>query len=221
MKKIITILIIIILIIALIFIKFYYKKINIENNMSNNMQEEIAEYILDINSYDAQEEITVYSNKNSNKYIVKEKYIKDENLNKKEIIEPENLKGISFTYDGANLKVENSNLNLSKIYENYPYIGEETTSIAGFINNYRESNETKVEEVNDEIVITIKIKNGNKYAMYKSLYIDKNTITPKKMEIQDKAQKTVVYILYTEIKINNLPKEDIISFKLQEISSDI
>ena len=204
MKKIITIAIIIIVIIALIFIKFNYKKLKSGNNMSSKSANEIAEYILDISSYEANEEITVDSNKNTNKYIVIEKYVKENNLFSKEILEPENLNGIRFTYDGTNLKIENSKLNLSKMYENYPYVGEETTTLVDFINSYKESDETKVEEKNDEIIITVELKNGNKYIAYKKLYVSKNTGNPIRMEIQNISQKEVIYILYNEIKINNL-----------------
>ena len=61
----------------------------------------------------------------------------------------------------------------------------------------------------------------NKYIAYKNLYIDKHTGNPTKLEIQDITQKITIYILYSEIKINNLQKEDILAFKIQEISNDI
>ena len=221
MKKIITIVIIIIVIITLIFIKFNYKKIKHGNNMSSKSAEEIAEYILDINSYEAKEEVIVESNKNTNKYIVKEKCSKQDNLFKKEIIEPENLNGMCITYDGINLKIENSKLNLAKMYQNYPYIGEENTSIFDFINTYKESEDVKIEEINDEIVLTAKVKNGNKYIAYKKLYLNRSTGNPIKMEIQNISQKEVIYILYNEIKINNLQKEDILAFKPVQNESDI
>ena len=216
MKKVITLIIIVILIITLIFIKSYYKKTKHGNNISNKSIQELAEYILGINSYEANEEITVKSNKNTNKYIVYEKCSKEDNLYKKEIIEPENLNGVNFTYDGENLKIENSKLNLTKLYERFPYIGEGNTTILDFIENYKESEETKIEETDKEIVISVKIKNSNKYIAYEKLYISKEKCIPTKLEIQDLAQKEVIYILYNEIKVNNLQKEDVISFKLEE-----
>ncbi len=222
MKKIIIIItIIIIAIIAIFFIKSNYKNIKFGNNMSNKSADEIANYILDINSYELTANVTIESNKNTNVYVMKEKCIKDSNLFKHEILEPENVRGISFTYDGTNLKVENSNLSLNKIYENYPYIGENTITLMSFINDYMESNETNVSENEKEIVLETKLKNGNKYIAYKKLYINKSTASPTRLEIQDITQKTSIYILYNEIKINNLQKEDILAFKLKEISNDI
>ncbi len=221
MKKIITIAIIIITIIAIFFIKTNYKLFKTGNNMSNKSADEIKKYILDINSYELTSNITIKSNKNTNVYMVKEKYIKDNNTCKQEILEPESVKGISFIYDGATLKIENSNLNLSKIYENYPYIGDNTITLMSFINDYRESDESNISENENEIILQTKLKNGNKYIAYKTLYINKRAGTPSKLEIQDITQKTTIYILYNEIKINNLQKEDILAFKLEKIANDI
>ena len=221
MKKIITTAIVIIVIIAIFFIKTNYKSLKFGNNISNKSAEEIAQYILDINSYQAQVSITVESNKNTNAYLVKEECVKDNNTFKQEILEPQNLNGISFIYDGINLRVENSKLNLNKIYENYPYIGENTITLMGFINDYMESEETKILEEDGLIVLETKIKNGNKYVSYKKLYINRSTGNPEKLEIKDITQKNVIYILYNEIKINNLQKEDILAFSIKELTKDI
>lgn len=220
MKKIITIAIILI-IIAIFFIRINYKSLKIGNNISNKSTEEIAQYILDINSYELTANITVESNKNTNIYVVEEKYLKDNNICKQKILEPENVKEISLIYDGSTLKIENTNLNLSKIYENYPYIGENTITLMSFINDYIQADEKNILENENEIILETKLKNGNKYIAFKKLYISKNTGNPSKLEIQDITQKTSIYILYNEIKINNLQKDDILAFNLKEISKDI
>ena len=221
MKKPITIAIVIIVIIIAIFIKINYKSLKFGNNMSNKSADEIEKYILDICSYELTANIEVNANKNTNKYISKEKYIKDSNISTQEILEPENVKGILFTYDGTNLKIENTKLNLSKIYESYPYMGENSITLMSFINDYNESNEKKVSENENQIILELKLKNGNKYRAYKKLYINKEDGLPCKLEIQDITQKTTIYILYNEVKINNLQKEDILAFKLKEIENDI
>lgn len=221
MKKIILIAIVIIVIIIAFFIKTNYKIFNLGNNISNKSADEIEKYILDINSYELTSNITIESNKNTNIYVVKESCIKENNIFKQEILEPENVNGVSFIYDGTNLKVENSKLNLSTMYENYPYIGENTITLMSFINDYMESDETNISENDNEIILEAKLKNGNKYIAFKKLYIDKNTVTPTKLEIEDITQKTSIYILYNEIKINNLQKEDILAFKLKDILNDI
>ena len=221
MKKIITITIIIIIIISIFFIKINYKFLKTGNNMSNKSAEEIEKYILDISSYTAKMEVTINSNKSTNKYILDEEYIKDNNVFKRKIIEPEYLNGVSIIYDGTNLKLENSIINVSKMYENYPYIGEDTISLFSFIEDYKNSDETNISSDEANIILKTKVKNGNKYINQKKLFIDKKTGRPIKLEIEDITQKTVIYILYNEIKINNLQKEDILAFKLKEISNNI
>ena len=56
--------------------------------------------------------------------------------------------------------------------------------------------------------------NTNKYNCYKKLYIDKKTVKPVKMEIEDINKKILVYILYDEIKINSINKDEVLAFKL-------
>lgn len=221
MRKIITIAIIIIVIIAIIFIKTNYNSLKFGNNTSNKSTDKIVEYILDIQSYKANEDIKIESNKNVNKYKTNEQYVKENNISKTEILEPENVKGVTFTFDGSNLTIQNTKLNLSNIFENYKYIGENSISLIGFINDYKESTESKMTETDDEIILETKLKNGTKYYAYKKLYISKQTAKPTKLEIRDITQKTIIYILYNEIEINNLQKEDVLAFKLEEITNDI
>ena len=221
MKKIITIVILIIIIIASIFIKINYNSLKFGNNMSNKSADEITKYILDIQSYKANLDIKIESNKNTNQYKINEQYVKKDNISKTEIYEPENVKGVTFIFDGKNLKIQNTNLNLSNLFENYKYIGENSISLISFINDYKESNESKKTETENEIILETKIKNGNKYCAFKKLFISKETAKPIKLEIEDLTQKTVVYILYNEIEINNLQEEDVLAFKLEEFTNDI
>lgn len=222
-KKVIFIIVAIAILIGLIFfIKIYYKTFNSGNNINNNSSlEEVERYILNIKSYEAIADIKIDSNKNSNNYTVKQQYIKENNLYNQEIIEPSNISGVSFTYDGANLKIENKKLNLSKTYANYPYIGENNLSLGSFIKDYEDSEETNKKEKDGIVILETKIKNENKYTCYKKLYIDKNSNKITKLEIKDITQKTLVYISYNEIKINDLEKDDLVAFKLNFTNNDI
>ena len=120
-KVIIFISLMIIAIIVFFFIKNNYKKINIGNNITSKSTEQVEEYILNISSYKAKIELEVKSNKNENKYVLMQKYTSP-NISKQEVIEPENIKGLETIYDGASLTINNSNLGLSSIYENYQYM---------------------------------------------------------------------------------------------------
>ena len=216
MKRIIIISgILLIIIIVLVFFlnKNNYNFFKIGNNKSNKKISDIEDYILNIDSYEAQVEVNVISNKNSNKYLINQKY-KSPNIFTQKVIEPSNIKDVTIEYDGSNLKIINTELNLNKIYENYPYISNNILNLESFIEDYKSSNESKYEVKDEDIILETKIKNGNKYIYCKKLYVKKNGEIIK-MEVQDVTKNTLVYILYNEIKINNLQKEDVLAYNIQ------
>ena len=67
-----------------------------------------------------------------------------------------------------------------------------------------------------EYVLETKIQINNQYRENKKLYIDKNTGKPTILLVQDINEKTVVYILYNEIKINDLKEQDILAMQTIE-----
>ena len=216
MKRIIIISgILLIIIIVLVFFlnKNNYNFFKIGNNKSNKKISDIEDYILNIDSYEAQVEVNVISNKNSNKYLINQKY-KSPNIFTQKVIEPSNIKDVTIEYDGSNLKIINTELNLNKIYENYPYISNNILNLESFIEDYKSSNESKYEVKDEDIILETKIKNRNKYIYCKKLYVKKNGEIIK-MEVQDVTKNTLVYILYNEIKINNLQKEDVLAYNIQ------
>lgn len=192
------------MIFIIFFIQKNYKKINMGNNISNKTLDECEEYIYNISSYEAIAEITINSNKNTNKYKVKQKWM-DNNESIQEILEPENIKGIVITYKDNNLKIENTNLSLKKIYQNYPYVAENSLFLSDFIIKYKELKKEddicKIERDGDSVIYTINW--NSKYKEIQKLYIEDNTGIPSKMIIEDKNKNVLVYILYNEIKLNN------------------
>ena len=221
-RKIIFIIAAIVILISLIFfIKTDYKIFNCGNNMSNKSLEEFEKYILNIESYQLVAEITVTSNKNINKYIVKQQYIKEDKIYRQEFIEPENICGLTFTYNNLDLKIEGANPELTKVYQKYPHITENNLGLSSFIEDYINSAESKCYSEKGQIILETKQKNGNKYTYSKKLYIDRISGDPTKMEIQDITQKILINILYNEVEINELRKEDVLAFKLTEVESEI
>ncbi len=83
-----------------------YKTIKF-GNTNIKSAESIKEYILNISSYEADISLEVTSNKTTNKYRLTQKYV-EPNIFKQEVLEPNNIKGLTTTYDGENLKIENS-----------------------------------------------------------------------------------------------------------------
>ena len=152
MKKIITIITIIIVVIIAFFIEINYKKIKSGNNISIKSADNVKDYILGISSYEATFKVEINSNKNNNSYLIKEQYIKENGIYKQEVLEPENIKGLTTIYDGSSLKIKNSNINLSKIYENYQCLGDNALSLSAFIDDFLDSGENKVTENENEII---------------------------------------------------------------------
>ncbi len=203
------------------FIKNFNKQENLGNNITNNMtMDQIKEYILNISSYEAKMEVEIKTNKNQTKYKITQKYQKP-NLCSQVVEEPSNIKGLKTTYDGKDLKVENTRLNLSTVYENYPYLTENNLWLNSFIDDFL-AGEGKIEEKNGEVILETKARNKeNIYQVSKTLTIDSKSAKPIKLEIKDNNQNLSVYILYNEIKINHLKGEDALAFKVMDRDLEI
>lgn len=189
---------ILLVIISIIFSKKSYETINIGNNNLNKTLEKVEDYILNIKEYTATIEVTVNSNKNSNKYLIKQNH-KEKN-DEQEVLEPDTIKGVKLEYKDSSLKIENSNLNLKKIYNNYPYIESNILWLNSFIEEYRSSEQRSITEKNEEIVMQIKRKNDKKIVT-EELILDKKTLKPTKLSIMDNSKNVIVYILYNEIEL--------------------
>ncbi len=219
-KKIIWIIIIVCIIVSFLFMTIFkilnYKKIQTGNNITDKTLQEVENYILNISSYDAEIEVTVESNKNTNKYIMKQKY-SSPNITCQEIIEPKNIEGLTIKYDGQNLEISNSRLSLNTIYENYEYIADNVLWLSDFIENYKSNNGTITEE-NGIIIMEVKC-NENKYSTNEKLYIDRNANRITKLIIEDENKKSKIYITYNKIEIGSLNKENVLAFKMENFDA--
>ena len=196
-KKIIWIILLCILILSLIFIFFNKKTAKVMKIGNNSSSQEIIDNILNISSYETVIEVEINSNKNTNKYIIKQKYIAPD-ISQQEIIEPENIQGIKIIKNKNELKIENSKYNLSKIYNDYEYMTDNCLDLNTFIENYKLNGKEIYEEKDNEIIL--RIETNHKYNKYIELYISKETGKPTKMEIKDNSKNTLIYILYREVK---------------------
>ena len=200
MKKkywLILLVLIIIGILGFIFYKNGIKNLNIGNTKTS---QEIVDNFLNISSYEVKVTVDVTSNKNSNKYVLIQTF-QGQGKTTQEVIEPSNIAGIKIENDGDSLKIENSNLNLSTIIENYTYLGNNCLDLSSFIEDYKKDEKARFEENDAEIIMYTKNSLGNIYTQNKVLHIDKVTHKPTKMEIKDNNQNTTIYILYNEVKI--------------------
>lgn len=200
-KTIIIIAITLLIIISAIFLIKNNNKMAKTSKIGNNStSQEIIEYILNISSYETQIDVEIKSNKNSNKYKIKQTYIAN-NKSEQEVIEPSNIQGVKIIKEGTNLKIENTKLSLTKIIENYSDITQNNLDLISFIESYKNNPNSKFKEENNQIIMETTAKTENNYQKYETLYISKETVKPTKMEIKDTNQNTIIYIIYNEINI--------------------
>ncbi len=185
--------ILLIIVIGISGIFFYKNRVKNSKIGNNKTSQEIVDYILNISSYEVNVTVNVTSNKNSNKYVLKQTY-QNPNKSTQEVIEPSNIAGVKIENDGTSTKIENSQLDLSTILDNYNYLGDNCLDLYSFIEDYKKEEKSQFEETDTEIVM----KTNNK-----TLHIDKKTHNPTQMEIKDNKQKTTIYILYNEVKVNS------------------
>ncbi len=198
-KKIFYIMILVVIILlGIIIYKNVIKKSKNGNNMSS---QEIVDYILNKTTYTAKISVQVNSNKNTNKYILNQKF-NSENESMQEVIEPSNIAGVKIIKKDGNLKIENTTLNLSKIFENYKGLGENCLDLNTFIDDYKKNEKSNFEENDKEIIMKTKSSNRNKYTENKILYINKESKLPTKLIIEDNNQNTTINIQYNEIEFN-------------------
>jgi len=202
-------LILLAILISIFLIQFVYKTIRTGNNISKSSND-LIEDILNISSYEAELEVTINSNKTTNKYLLHQYYISP-NISKQIVKEPSNIEGLEIIYNGNKLEIKNTNLGLSKIYENYTYLNGNILWLNFFIESCN-TNKYIIEEMNEEIILNTKIGEYNG-----KLYVNKKTNLPTKIEILDNSNKAKIYIEYKEIKLNNIQQDNILALLTKDI----
>lgn len=201
MKKIFFLLIVVmIFIISIIF----FLKSNYKNNKTGNNKsiEEIESYILNIKTYKATLNVNIKNNRNENNYKIMQEVTNE--YEKQVTIEPEEINGLEMIFKNGTLEIKNTELNLSKIYENYPNVSENNLFLTQFLQTYQNGEkQNRSIEVTDNNEIIMKTKTDkNKYDVTQVLYVNMKNLKPEKLEILDNNNNIKVYILYNEIEIN-------------------
>lgn len=200
-KMLILAIIFFIIIMIIIFIYFIFFKNNMAKSFkigNNTSSQEIVDYILNIKAYETVVDVETKSNKNENKYAIKQNY-NGENENSQEILEPANIQGVKIIRNEKTLKLENTNLKLTSIFENYDYLAQNCLDLSSFIEEYKNDVNSKWEEKNGQIIMKTNVSKN----MKKELYISKENGKPVKMNIEDTNKKTAIYILYREVNVNS------------------
>ena len=183
----------------IIFFMFFYTNTAKNSKIGNNTSsQEIVDYILNISSYETMVKVEVESNKNKNQYMLKQQY-KSPNTLSQEVLEPSNIAGVKIMRNGNQLKIENTNLSLSSIFENYEYVSDNLLDLSVFINDYKSYEKANWKEENNEIIMMTKQDKQEK-----TLWVDRMTGKPIKLEVKWTNKNNRVYILYNEVNINTL-----------------
>ena len=201
------------ILISFFLIQFVYKTVRTGNNISKSSSD-LIEDILNISSYEAELEVTINSNKTTNKYVLYQ-YFMQPNFSKQIVKEPRNIENLEIMYDGNKLEIKNTNLGLSKIYENYTYLNGNILWLNFFIESCN-INKYRVDETENEIILNTKIQE-----YIGKLYLNKKNNLPMKIEILDNSNQSKIYIEYKEIKLNNIQEENIFAYVTKDIKNKV
>lgn len=189
MKKVYIILFFVI-ILLIIFAFCYYNTSIFGNNIIIKNENKIVDYILNIKEYEAEIEVTVKSNKTTNTYKMKQNV--SNNYSSTEVISKGKINGLKIELIDKKLKVQNTELKLDKIYENYEALLNNTLFLNTFIERFKTSDGTTYISENNTV---FEVSNFGK------LYVDNQTLKPIKLEIKDNTKKTNICINYNSIEI--------------------
>lgn len=181
-----------------VFLIFNYIFLRSGNNKLRNQNEFVEDIFEKLESYEANVDVTIKSNKNENLYNMIQ--IVDEDYSKVILNSPENVKGLTLEIKDGNLIISNESVNFIKEFKNYKSVVNNSLFLSSFIEDF-EDNESTIYEENGEILIEILLENENTYIKSKVLYLDKEKKLPKKLIIKDNTQNINTSIIYNDIKI--------------------
>ena len=180
-----------VIILLIIFVICYYNTLKFGNNIIVKDENKIVDYVLNrVNEYEAEVEVTIESNKTTNIYKMKQNVSK--NYSSLEVISTGKINGLKIEFMEGNLKIQNTELKVDKIYENYNPLMNNTLFLDTFINKFKESNGTTYMK-DDEVVFEV--------ASFGKLYVDIKTAKPVRLEIKDNTKKSNICINYISIEI--------------------
>ncbi len=197
MKK--KIFIICVIFLCLFFCILSYKFFATGNNKNIENIGEINDFILKIQNYESEANVTIISNKNSNTYNVKQH--KEGNCQSQEIINDDGT-GLIIENNQDRLIIKNTSLSVEKVFENYEEVAKNDIGFDSFVSDLKNSEQIDLTEDENNYIVFVKIKNAqNKYIENKTLYIDKKSNMIKKIEVKDVNNHETIIIEYTKFQI--------------------
>jgi len=166
----------------------------------------IYEKYKDIQSYQCKMTMSVASNKAVRDYKLQQ-YYKAPDKYRVEFIEPEEIKGMKLVYKDQSVTTVHPAIQGKFTLSDFALIDEPSYMfLPDFFKNYYKSEETSVTvsktETGQNTVLSAEIPGDNSYRFSQSLWIDNETLLPKKLEVYDKENKPVIRITYEEIEFD-------------------
>lgn len=180
------------------FLSFGIINFNKKDQTKEEVYQEFLKKATSISSYECLADVEVRGNKTPTKYRFKHKF----NLPNTYIIEtilPEELSGHSVEYVDDKILIKNSKINDTLELPNKGEISK-NLFIGDFINNFKDSNDLKIEMDDNFLILETKIKSSSEYFDTQKLFIDKKTKIPQIMQIFDKEQNERFIVMYSEFE---------------------
>lgn len=159
-----------------------------------NFQDQVSK----IESYTCTAEIEVVGNKGKSNYTLKHYYKKPDTY-KLEVISPEHLKGKTMEYKENKIIIKNPDIDdfielpNSGNNEQYLFVGD-------FMKNYFQNEEMIMEFSDSDLVLKTNIPGDNRNFNKQTLYINKESKKPERMEILDKEENIICTVKYKDFE---------------------
>lgn len=185
---------------CLILIILGYKFFIPGNTKNIESEVQLEEYILNINDYELEGNVTVYSNKNINTYKLKQQ--KKGDYQRQEIVNDDENYGLIIENEGNKITIKNTVLDLTSVFENYEDVAKNSMGLSCFIEDYRETKDVEITEEEQCYKISVNVRNSqNKYVASKCLWINKKNRKIEKFEVSDINNNKTIFIEYTKFEI--------------------
>ena len=160
----------------------------------------IIEYLQNINKFEADVIVTYFSNKNINKYRMLQQ-VESMVGYTITITEPERVAGNITIATAEGIMQKNTRLNLSFSQEARDSNVSSSIILTNFVDTFLSSSDKIINDHGDIIKLTVKLDGDNLYAAASSLWLDRETLTPKRLNTYDIDNGLRIEVIFLSINI--------------------
>lgn len=176
---------------------------------------ELQKRLNEIESYEAQVEITSMGNKEPNKYLMKQ-WFKKPNMYRLEALEPESIKGKITVSDGNKAWIHHPAVDQKWMMQKFSHSEEQNMFLGYFIKNCLESENTSLAkkelEREEYLLIQTDIPGNHAYYSKEVLWLNTITMKPYLLQVFDTKNQLRIEVKYLEFEYD--PKLEDSLFKI-------